>query len=268
VGVGGYSSFPVLRYAQAKGIKTFIHEANSFGGKANMMLARRAEKVFVATDNMEKFFPSERLMVTGNPVRKCILSMNISKDAGLKFFGLQPNRKTVFVFGGSLGASSINKGIASGLDRLLEQNLQVIWQTGKEFTEEASQLVKDKAGVWTSAFITDIENAYAAADVVVSRAGAMSVSELCVVGKPVIFVPYPHAAEDHQTANAMALVNKRAALIVNDAEVKSRLVDEVLRVVSSPALALELSTNISKLKITNADEVVALEILQSLNVPG
>lgn len=209
IGVGGYSSFPVLRYAQAKGIPTFIHESNSFAGKSNILLGKNATKVFVASDGMQKFFPADKLQVTGNPVRPAIVaSASIEQAEAKQFFGLDAQKKTLLVVGGSLGARSINEAIASGINALLEAGLQIIWQTGKTDAQRWKEAAAGMKGAWVNEFITEMQNGYAAADIVVSRAGAMAIAELCVVKKPVVFVPFPFAAEDHQTANANHLVEK------------------------------------------------------------
>src|SRR6185503_10293804 len=212
IGVGGYSSYPVLRSAQASRIPSFIHESNSFAGRSNIMLGKKATKVFTGTDGMEKFFPKEKIIVTGNPVRASIVHSTIGQQEGKRYFSLDESKKTVLVVGGSLGAKSINEAIEKHLAELLNAGLQVIWQIGKNYQPK----VTSGPGVWINAFITDMEHAYAAADMVVARAGAMTVAELCVVKKPVLFVPYPFAAEDHQTVNAQQLVNKNAALMVKD----------------------------------------------------
>lgn len=262
IGVGGYSSFPALRYAQQKNIPTFIHEANSFGGKANIQLSKRAKKVFTGGDGMEQFFPAEKIMVTGNPVRKTIVNSTISKKEGLDFFGLAAGKKTILVTGGSLGAGTINEAIAAGIDVFEKNNVQLIWQTGKLFVEKAKQLAAGKKNIWTNDFITKMEYAFAAADVVISRAGAMSVAELCVVKQAVIFVPYPLAAEDHQTVNAKRLVDKDAALMVKDSDVKATLVSTAINLALNEVEQEKLKYNIGALAITNADEIVANEILK------
>ncbi len=264
IGVGGYSSFPVLRVAQAKGILTFIHESNSFAGKSNIILGRKATKVFTVGDGMEKFFPVEKIMVTGNPVRKSIASSNILKSDAIKSFGLDENKKTILAVGGSLGARSINEAIATHIEEFERNNLQLIWQTGKTTAAEYIAKGKDRSNIWVSDFITDMEKAYAAADIVVSRAGAMAVAELCVAKKPVVFVPFPHAAEDHQTVNAQHLVSKQAALLVKDNEAKEKLIATVMALAINEQLQTELKINISSLAITNADEVIAKEILKHL----
>ena len=265
VGVGGYSTFPVLRYAQSKGIPSFIHESNSFGGKSNILLSKKATKVFVATDGMGKFFPDEKIVITGNPVRPSIVNVSsIQKDEALRFFGLAPGKKTILIIGGSLGAKSINEAIDKGLDALIRQGLQVIWQTGKPYASKAKERAKGMVGVWVNDFITQMEQAYAAADIVISRAGAMSIAELCVVKKPVLFVPYPFAAEDHQTVNAMNLVNKNAALIVKDSEAVDKVVPMIIDLAKDEQKQTELKNNIGKYAIINADEQIALEIAKSI----
>jgi UDP-N-acetylglucosamine--N-acetylmuramyl-(pentapeptide) pyrophosphoryl-undecaprenol N-acetylglucosamine transferase len=262
IGVGGYSSFPVLRTAQARGIKTFIHESNSFAGKSNMILGKKATRVFTGTDGMEKFFPAEKILVTGNPVRVAISRASVTREEGLKFFSLDNQKKTLFVVGGSLGARSVNEAIGAGLDELLAAGLQLIWQTGKPYAATAKEQATGKSGIWVNEFITQMEFAYAAADIVVSRAGAMTVAELCVAKKPVLFVPYPFAAEDHQTVNALQLVNKKAALMVKDNEVMQDLVKKTIELAKDNGLQETMKQNMAALAITNADEVVADEILK------
>ena len=263
-GVGGYSSYPVLRLAQLLNIKTFLHESNAFAGKSNKLLAKKAVKVFVAVEGMEKFFPAKRIMITGNPVRSNIAHNTVDTIKAKHSFGLEEENITVFAMGGSLGARSINEAIDEGLDRILNSNLQLIWQTGKLYTERAKEITENKKGVWANDFITGMENAYAAADIVVSRSGAMSVSELCISGKPVVFVPYPFAAEDHQSANAKALVQKSAAIMIKDSEAKLKLVDEVLALASDPERRLTLASNIRKLAVKDADYQIAKTILENI----
>jgi UDP-N-acetylglucosamine--N-acetylmuramyl-(pentapeptide) pyrophosphoryl-undecaprenol N-acetylglucosamine transferase len=264
IGVGGYSSYPVLRVAQGKGIPTFIHESNSFGGKSNMMLGKKAIRIFTGTEGMEKFFPAEKIMLTGNPVRASISKSSLTRAEGIRFFSLDESKKTVLIVGGSLGAKSVNEAIDKGLDDLLNAGIQVIWQTGKPYVEKAKERTQGKASVWVNEFITQMDYAYAAADVIVSRSGAMAVSEICVAKKPVLFVPYPFAAEDHQTVNAMQLVNKNAALMVKDNEAIQKLVFMTIELTKDLSKQEELKENIAKLAILNADEVIAKEILKSL----
>jgi UDP-N-acetylglucosamine--N-acetylmuramyl-(pentapeptide) pyrophosphoryl-undecaprenol N-acetylglucosamine transferase len=265
IGVGGYSTYPVLRLAQNKNIPTFIHEANSLGGKSNVMLGKRAQKIFVASEGMEKYFPENKIMITGNPVRQVFLE-TIKKESALEFFGFKPGIKTVFVFGGSLGAQSINEAIAANIEEFAKNNLQLIWQTGKDFSTRAASIEEENSNLWTNAFITKMENAYAAADIVVCRAGAMTVAEICVVKKAAVFVPFPYAAEDHQTVNAMALVNKDAALMVRDAELKSKLIPAILGLVKDEDRIKKIENNLSQISKTHVDETIAREVLNSLNV--
>lgn len=264
IGVGGYSSFPVLRLAQARGIKTFIHESNSFAGKSNILLGKKATSIFTGTEGMEKFFPAYKIQVTGNPVRTSIAEASVTKNEGIQFFSLDTAKRTVLVIGGSLGAKSINEAIDRGLDDLLKAGLQVIWQTGKPYAEKAKQRAQGRQSVWVNEFITQMEYAYAAADIVVARAGAMTVAELCVAKKPVLFVPYPFAAEDHQTVNAMQLVHKNAALMVKDNEVLQKLVFMTIELSMDISKQEELEKNIATLAITNADIRIADEILKQL----
>jgi UDP-N-acetylglucosamine--N-acetylmuramyl-(pentapeptide) pyrophosphoryl-undecaprenol N-acetylglucosamine transferase len=263
IGVGGYSSFPVLRFAQARGIPSFIHESNSFAGKSNKLLAKKATKVFVATDGMQQFFPVEKIVVTGNPVRPDIVNVaTVSKEEALRFFHLQPGKKTVLAVGGSLGARSINEAIAAGLDALSNAGLQVIWQTGKTDAARWKEAAAGRSNVWVNDFITQMQQAYAAADFVISRAGAMAIAELCLVKKPVLFVPYPFAAEDHQTVNAQNLVQKGAALMVKDSDAKEGLVPAIIALANDEQQQNELTKNISGLGVTDADQRVADEILK------
>jgi UDP-N-acetylglucosamine--N-acetylmuramyl-(pentapeptide) pyrophosphoryl-undecaprenol N-acetylglucosamine transferase len=264
IGVGGYSSFPVLRFAQSRRIPTFIHESNSFAGKSNIMLGKKATKIFVASDGMDKFFPAAKISMSGNPVRASLVTMPVTKTEGILFFPLDETKKILLVVGGSLGAKTINEAIDKDLEKLLDADLQLIWQTGKPYFEKGKERAKEKKGVWVNDFINKMEFAYAAADVVVARAGAMTVAELCVVKKPVIFVPYPHAAEDHQTVNAKQLVSKNAALMVADSEAKEKLVPMILELARNDIKKNELKNNIGKLAITDAAQKVAAEVIASL----
>jgi UDP-N-acetylglucosamine--N-acetylmuramyl-(pentapeptide) pyrophosphoryl-undecaprenol N-acetylglucosamine transferase len=264
IGVGGYSSFPVLRLAQAKGIPTFIHESNSFAGRSNIMLGKKATKIFTGTDGMERFFPKDKIVVTGNPVRASIAHSMISRQEGIKFFSLEEGKKTVLVVGGSLGAKSINEAIDKHLNELLKAGLQVIWQTGKQYVRKATEDAIENKGVWVNAFINQMEYAYAAADIVVSRSGAMTVAELCVVKKPVLFVPYPFAAEDHQTVNAKQLVDKNAALMVKDNEALNKVVPMVIDLAKDENKQAEMRKNIAAYAIRDADKKIASEILKCI----
>ncbi len=261
VGVGGYSSYPVLRMAQSKRIPTFIHESNSFAGKSNILLAKKAIKIFVATDGMERFFPKQKIKITGNPVRASITKSTITQKEGTAFFNLNQNKKTILSIGGSLGAKSINEAIAQHINLFDENNLQLIWQTGKPYAETGKSIAAGKNNIWANDFITQMEYAYAAAHIVISRSGAIAIAELAVAKKPTVFVPFPFAAEDHQTANAQNLVNKNAGILIKDNEAFNKLIPTLIELSKNENKQQELITNISKLGIANADEIIADEIV-------
>ena len=263
IGVGGYSSFPVLKSAQLRGIASFIHESNSLPGKSNIMLGKKATQIFVAYDGMEKYFPVNKIVKTGNPVRKS-LSLKVDKNEALSFFGLEPGKKTILVTGGSLGSQSINRVIEKHADQFKKHGLQLIWQTGKDFAEIAASIEEDHSNIWSNAFINNMEYAYSAADLVVCRAGAMTLSELSVVGKPAILVPYPYAAEDHQTVNAQSLVAKGAAIMVKDADVETSLMPAIIKTLTDDDGLNRMGLNMSSLAICNADEIIASEILKNI----
>ncbi|MFO0415322.1 MAG: undecaprenyldiphospho-muramoylpentapeptide beta-N-acetylglucosaminyltransferase [Bacteroidota bacterium] len=265
IGVGGYSTYPVLKAAQSQGVPTFIHEANSFAGKANQMLSAKAVKIFTGTDGMEKFFPANKIIVTGNPVRSSIYTTGISGEEALATFGLTNEKKTILIVGGSLGARSINQAIAAGLDKLINKNLQIIWQTGKLYKEQAQIAIANRSGIWMNDFITDMASAYAAADIIVSRSGAMSVAEISLIGKPVIFIPYPFAAEDHQRVNAEHLVKKDAALMISDEDAANHLVDRIIELAGNSEQQSRLKNNIRQFAIADADQRVAKEIIASIS---
>ena len=264
IGVGGYSTFPVLRYAQIKGIPTFIHESNSQAGKSNMLLAKNATRIYVASDGMEKFFPASKMRITGNPVRKLIIEKTISREKAIHFFGLDAGRKTILAIGGSLGARSINEALSAHLDELEKNNLQLIWQTGKSTAAQYIEKGKQYKNIWVGDFITQMEMAYAAADIIISRSGS-TIYELCVVGKPAVLVPFLLAADDHQTANAMNLVQKNAAIMVKDSEAKETLVAITIGLAENGSLQEELSKNIARLAITDADAIIAKEIFDIIS---
>jgi UDP-N-acetylglucosamine--N-acetylmuramyl-(pentapeptide) pyrophosphoryl-undecaprenol N-acetylglucosamine transferase len=266
IGVGGYSSFPVIRLAQQKGISTFIHESNSFAGKSNILLGKKANRIFVAAEGMEKFFRQEKIMVTGNPVRSTIVDSRISREEGIRFFGLDPGKKTVLSVGGSLGAKSINEAIDKGLDDLGGNNLQVIWQTGKPYAERGKLAASKRTDVWVNEFINQMEYAFAAADLVISRAGAMAIAELCVVSKPVILVPFPYAAEDHQTVNAKHLEKRDAGIMIKDSEAQTKLVPLIIELAKNEKKQNELKVNIGRLAVKDADSRIAAEILRMMRV--
>ncbi len=264
VGVGGYASGPVLRKASKLKIPTLIQEQNSYAGITNKLLAKKAYRICVAYENMEKFFPKEKIMLTGNPVRQDLNNIQVLKREALNFFGLDTTKKTILLLGGSLGARTLNEGITNGFDTIEKSGYQLLWQTGKNYGEKAKQLVADKASnnIKAHDFIYRMDYAYAAADVVISRAGAGTISELCVVGKPCILVPSPNVAEDHQTKNAQALVNKKAAIMVADNAVEEKLLDTVFELIKNEQQIAELSNNISKLAMPNAANIIADEVLK------
>jgi UDP-N-acetylglucosamine--N-acetylmuramyl-(pentapeptide) pyrophosphoryl-undecaprenol N-acetylglucosamine transferase len=261
VGVGGYASLPVLYMAQKMKVPTLIQEQNSFAGKSNIKLGKQAYSICVAYPNMDQFFPADRITLTGNPVRSLIVNNNCTKQEALSFFNLNQNKKTVLIIGGSLGAKSINETLISQYQNLLKHDVQIIWQTGKPLFETATKAVSSNTNdVKVFDFIQRMDMAYAAADIVISRSGALSVSELCISAKPVVFVPYPYAAEDHQTTNAMALVNATAALMVSDAEVKIKLVDTTIALLQNENLCKTFTTNLKQLAVADADERIINEL--------
>ncbi|MDP5139979.1 MAG: undecaprenyldiphospho-muramoylpentapeptide beta-N-acetylglucosaminyltransferase [Spirosomaceae bacterium] len=264
VGVGGYASGPTLMAAGWMGIPTLIQEQNSYAGVTNKLLAKRAKKICVAYPNMEKFFPSEKILITGNPVRKDISESKITKEIASEKFGLSPEKTTVLIIGGSQGARSINEAILKDVHKIIAADVQVIWQTGKGFLEKAQNATEDipKGKLHVAEFIYDMPAAYAAANLVASRAGALSVSELSLVGKPVILVPFPHAAEDHQTQNAMSLVNADAAKLVLDKAADTELVAEILALADDVKLQEKLARKILKFVKPDAGINIASEVLK------
>lgn len=263
VGVGGYASGPTLKMAGMMGIPTLIQEQNSYAGVTNKLLAQKAEKICVAYEGMERFFDKNKIILTGNPVRQGLLSKNISREEAIRSFGLAPEKKTILIVGGSLGARTINNCMMQGFDKIKESGVQFIWQTGKIYINEAKQAVKaygELPMLHVTDFISDMAAAYSAADVVISRAGAGSISEFCLLGKPVILVPSPNVAEDHQTKNALALVNKNAALYIKDSEATQKLLDTAIEAVHKPDLLKELSSNITKLAIKDSATIIAKEV--------
>ena len=262
IGVGGYASGPVLFAASLAGKPTLIQEQNSFAGITNKILGRRAKKICVAYEGMEKFFSPDKIILTGNPVRKDLTKQQITKEEALNFFQLQPNKKTILIIGGSLGARTINEAIANSHSEFQKEDVQLVWQTGKYFFEKAKQSAADFSGVKVFDFINRMDMAYAVADLVISRAGALSISELCVLGKAAVLVPSPNVSEDHQTKNAMALVNKNAAVLVRDAEAKEKLVVVSISVLNDESKLNELKKNILQLAKPDADELICDEIMK------
>lgn len=264
IGVGGYSSYPVLRYAQLKHIATFIHESNSFAGKSNILLGKRATKIFVAGVGMDRFFNNHKLIITGNPVRKAIAGSTITRTDALHFFGLDESKRTLLVVGGSLGAKSINEVIAAHLYDFGDLNIQLIWQTGSYNADAYIQRGRAYKNVWVGKFIKEMEMGYAAADVVISRAGAMAVTELCVVKKPAIFVPFPFASEDHQTMNAKHLVDRNAAMLVKDNDASTKLFSVAIDLLFDDTMQQEMKQNIATLAVVDADKIIATQILNTI----
>ncbi len=263
-GVGGYSTFPVLKFAQGKGITTFIHEANSFAGKSNMMLGKNADLIMVATPGMEKFFPAEKIVVTGNPIRQEIASAVVMHEEAREFFGMREGKPTVLVIGGSLGARSINNAIATGINKIIQSGIQLIWQTGKGNLEIVSEDVRKRKELCVSEFITKMHYAYKAADLVVSRAGAIAIAEICATGKASILVPYPHAAENHQTVNASVLVKNGAAVMVADKEADEKLVDQILLLAGDKEKINAFGKAAHQLYVQDADKVIANKMIETL----
>jgi len=265
VGVGGYASGPTLNVCASKGIPCLIQEQNSYAGVTNKLLAKKAEKICVAYEGMERFFPAEKIIMTGNPVRQNVLETNISKEEAVKSFGLDPAKKTILLVGGSLGARTINESMKQHLDIIKDCEFQFIWQTGKYYNEEMKQAVADfgkPENLIVTDFIKDMGAAYKAADLVISRAGASSISEFQLIGKPVILVPSPNVAEDHQTKNAMALVNKSAAIYVKDSDATNSLLDTAIKTAKDDAKLNSLSENIKKLGLKNSADVIADEVIR------
>jgi UDP-N-acetylglucosamine--N-acetylmuramyl-(pentapeptide) pyrophosphoryl-undecaprenol N-acetylglucosamine transferase len=255
----------MLKAAQKKGIPTLIQEQNSYAGVTNKMLANNAHAICVAYDGMERFFPAQKIVLTGNPVRSNLLQCTLSQEDAKAHYGLDPKKRTVLIIGGSLGARTINNSISAGLERIAnEQNLQFIWQTGKFYDEACKKALEQSPAnnVKQMAFVNDMDIAYRAADLVVSRAGASSISELQLLGKPCILVPSPNVAEDHQTKNARDLVDKGAAMMVSDADAADCGISTALKMVADEALLAKLSKNIEKLAMPNAAASVADEIVK------
>ncbi|MDL2208171.1 UDP-N-acetylglucosamine--N-acetylmuramyl-(pentapeptide) pyrophosphoryl-undecaprenol N-acetylglucosamine transferase, partial [Parabacteroides sp. OttesenSCG-928-O15] len=264
IGVGGYASGPTLWMASSVGVPILLQEQNSYAGVTNKLLAKRADRVCVAYEGMEKFFPKERIVLTGNPVRKDLEQAKGKREEALAFFGLSPEKKTILIVGGSLGAGTVNRSVQEHLEAIAGSGVQFIWQTGRYYFQEAqSKLAPYKSpAIWCSEFITRMDYAYEAADLVISRAGASSISELCLLEKPVILVPSPNVAEDHQTKNAMALVEKEAALFVADKEAVEKLIPLALQVVADEACLAGLRSHIGAMAERQSAERIVDEIVK------
>ncbi len=265
VGVGGYASGPTLNECAKMGIPCLIQEQNSYAGVTNKLLAKKADKICVAYDGMERFFPADKIIKTGNPVRQALLETKMSREEARKAFGLEPDKKTILIVGGSLGARTVNESVLQHLYLIAKSDVQVIWQTGKYYNASIMEQLKAHqpiANLKVMDFISDMGAAYKAADLVISRAGASSISEFCLIGKPVILVPSPNVAEDHQTKNAMALVNKDAALFVADAEAPAKVMSLAIETVQDNDRLDMLSQNIKKLGLPNSADVIADEVVK------
>ena len=264
VGVGGYASGPTLNMAAAKGIPCLLQEQNSYAGVTNKLLAKKAAKICVAYEGMERFFPAEKIMMTGNPVRQQLLETTVSHADAVSSFGLDPQKKTILIVGGSLGARTLNESVMQHLDQIKKSDVQFIWQTGKYYSAEISERMKGEQipNLVITDFISDMGIAYKAADIVVSRAGAGSISEFCLLGMPVILVPSPNVAEDHQTKNAMALVNKKAAIYVKDAEAPKLLIPMAIDAVKDAARLKALHENILQMALPDSAEIIAKEVIK------
>ena len=275
VGVGGYASGPTLKVAGMMGIPTLLQEQNSYAGVTNKLLAKKACKICVAYDGMERFFEKDKIILTGNPVRQGLLNHTISREEAIRSFGLNPEKKVVLILGGSLGARTINHCMMEGLEKIRTSGVQFIWQTGKIYIDQVRDAITTAVGeavhhphinaipnLYVTDFIKDMANAYAAADLVISRAGAGSISEFCLLHKPVILVPSPNVAEDHQTKNALALVDKDAAIYVKDMEAQEKLLPVALATVKDSGKLKELSNNIAKLALPDSATIIAKEVLK------
>jgi len=267
VGVGGYASGPILKQAQRMNIPTLIQEQNSYAGVTNKLLAQKADKICVAYEGMEKYFPKAKIILTGNPVRMTFDNLGALRAEALEHFKLNNSMPVILVLGGSLGAGTINSSVGGGISPVGEAGVQMIWQTGSHYYDRMRELTEAAAtnNIRVTGFISRMDLAYAAADIIISRAGAGTISELALVGKPVILVPSPNVAEDHQTHNAMALVNREAAVLVTDVAAPAELIATALGLLKDTARREILSENIRKLAIRDADKVIAMEVLKLVN---
>ena len=265
VGVGGYASGPTLNECAKHGIPCLIQEQNSYAGVTNKLLAKKVQRICVAYDGMERFFPADKIMKTGNPVRQALLDTKVTREEAVASFGLDPGKKTVLIVGGSLGARTMNESVMQHLDEIKASGVQFIWQTGKYYNASINERLKGRTDLGmlkVTDFIGDMGAAYKAADLVISRAGASSISEFCLIGKPVILVPSPNVAEDHQTKNAMALVDKDAALYVKDADAPTEVISLAIKTVKDDARLAALEANIRKLGLPDSADVIADEVVR------
>jgi UDP-N-acetylglucosamine--N-acetylmuramyl-(pentapeptide) pyrophosphoryl-undecaprenol N-acetylglucosamine transferase len=267
IGVGGYASGPVLRIAAGRGIPTLIQEQNSHAGITNRILGKRARTICVAYEGMEKYFPEDKIVLTGNPVREFVSEIKIKTKEALKYFSLSGDKKILLIMGGSLGAQTINESINANLDLIAGTDIDVIWQTGRHYFDNILENLKKRKiqNIKILDFINRMDYAYSVADVIISRAGGSTISELCLVGKPIILVPSPNVAEDHQKKNALALVRKNAALMIKDAEARNELIPQAIKLISNIDLIENLSKNCKKMGIKNSAERIADEIYKLIN---
>jgi len=264
VGVGGYASGPLLYAASQMNIPYLIQEQNSYAGITNKWLGKNAKLICVAFDGMEKFFPKKKILLTGNPIRKEVINIENKRLKAAEQLNLSPNKKTILLTGGSLGSATLNKSVLAAMDKIIAADVQLIWQTGKYYFQSISEQLKGKEhpNIKVLEFLHHMDLAYAASDLVISRAGAGTIAELCAVKKPTILVPSPNVAEDHQTKNAMALVHKNAALLVKDAQAESELIDIALGLINNDEKCKELATQIGKMELANSDEIIANEVFK------
>jgi len=267
VGVGGYASGPLLYAAGQMGLPYLIQEQNSYAGITNKWLGKKAERICVAFSDMDKFFPAEKILLTGNPIRKESVAIENKREKAIESFGLSSGKKTILVIGGSLGAGTLNKSMKAGLDKIISADIQLIWQTGKYYYKSLIEQIGERlhGNIKIVEFLNRMDFAYAAADVIISRAGAGTLAELCVVKKPVILVPSPNVAEDHQTKNALALTRKDAAILVTDAAAEQELTEKALNLINDPEQCRQLSENIGRMALPGADEIIAKEVFKIIN---
>ncbi len=267
VGVGGYASGATLYECSKMKIPYLLQEQNSYAGVTNKLLSKKAKKICVAYDGMERFFNNDKIILTGNPVRQNVINTHLTKEEAIKTFDLDPNKKTILIVGGSLGAYTINKAMLENINIINNSNIQFIWQTGKYYHNDIKEALKNKSvtNLKILDFISDMGTAYKAADLVISRAGASSISEFQLIGKPIILVPSPNVAEDHQTKNAMALVNKKSALMVKDSEAQQKLIPLAIETVQNENKINSLSTNIKKMGIQNSANKIADEVIKLIH---
>ena len=264
VGVGGYASGPLLYVAGQMGLPYLIQEQNSYAGITNKWLGKKAERICVAFGGMDKFFPADKILLTGNPIRKASVAIENKREEAVASFGLSSSKKTILVTGGSLGAGTLNKSMKAGLDKIIAADVQLIWQTGKFYYKSIIEQLGEKPhpNIRIVEFLNRMDFAYAAADIIISRAGAGTIAELCVIKKPVILVPSPNVAEDHQTKNALALTNEQAALLVTDAVAEQELTDRALALINDAEQCRQLGENIGQMAMPDADKVIAKQVLE------